>query len=312
MAINRNNEELDFLKKELDVHKKNLARLNLQKAKFGTLNVPLHILNQIDDEENEIKRLEQEIKKEKISKYNGLDTQDTQNTKDRIILEEEKFMQLAIEEAKKSISEKGKTPLYVGAVVVKDGEVLGKAHRGELSEGEHAEYTLLERKLLKVDLSGTTLYTTLEPCTTRNHPKIPCARRIVQRRIGKVVIGILDPNPDIRGEGVWILTDNKVKVEHFPDGLQEEIRQLNQEFIKEQRDRGDEEQTKEEKAKMEKPRKEQNIQNITVTGGTGAIISQASRDIIINSSLPTPEKKPVTELLKELGKDYEKRLKEGL
>ncbi|MFH1860949.1 MAG: NB-ARC domain-containing protein [bacterium] len=48
-------------KEELEVHKNNLGILNLQKAKFGTLYVPLHILSQIEDEENEIKRLEQEI-----------------------------------------------------------------------------------------------------------------------------------------------------------------------------------------------------------------------------------------------------------
>ena len=54
MAADRNIEDLDLL----EIHKKNLARLNLQKAKHGSLNVSLHILNQIDDEEKEIQRIE--------------------------------------------------------------------------------------------------------------------------------------------------------------------------------------------------------------------------------------------------------------
>ncbi len=58
MAINK---DLDFLREELEIHKKNLGRLKLQKAGHGSLNVPLHILNQIEDEEKEIKRLEKEI-----------------------------------------------------------------------------------------------------------------------------------------------------------------------------------------------------------------------------------------------------------
>lgn len=166
--------------------------------------------------------------------------------------EEKGFMKLAIEEAKRSISKKGKTPLYVGAVIVKNGEILDKAYRGEISEGEHAEYTLLERKLSNIDLSGATLYTTLEPCTERSHSKSPCAKRIVQRRIDRVVIGIVDPNPVIRGNGVWSLTDNKIKVDHFPDELQEEIRTQNLEFIEEQREKkGPKPEPKEEKSKME-------------------------------------------------------------
>jgi pyrimidine deaminase RibD-like protein len=86
------------------------------------------------------------------------------------------FMRLAIEETKKLKQEK-EPPLYVGAVVAKDKKLLAKAHRGEIPQGDHAEYTLLERKLRDVDITGATLYTTLEPCTTRKHPKAPCAVR---------------------------------------------------------------------------------------------------------------------------------------
>ncbi|HAV42608.1 TPA: hypothetical protein DCX15_01130, partial [bacterium] len=181
------------------------------------------------------------------------------------------FMRLAIDEARNSKQEKGKTPLYVGAVVVKDGEILAQAHRGEISQGEHAEYTALERKLPHKDLSGATIYTTLEPCTTRNHPKVPCAKRIVQRRLGRVVIGILDPNPNIRGEGVWTLTENEVIVEHAPHKLQEEIRKLNQEFIDEQRNIKLEPEVLKKRPWME--------QKINIAGSQNVTIIQAGGDV---------------------------------
>lgn len=143
-----------------------------------------------------------------------------------------KIMKIAIEVAKKSKPESdNRLHPKVGVVVVKNGKVLNTGGRGELCAGEHAEYTVLERKLKNRDLTDSILYTTLEPCTTRKHPKIPCARWIVNRRIHKVVIGILDPNPDIRGKGVLFLRENNVLVEHFPAKLQLEIEEMNKDFI---------------------------------------------------------------------------------
>lgn len=113
---------------------------------------------------------------------------------------------------------------------MKDGEVLATAFRGELRPGDHAEFTLLEGKLGGVNVSNATVYTTLEPCTIRNHSKVPCAERLAQRRIGRVVIGILDPNPEIRGLGQQRLRDARITTDLFPDDLMAEIEDLNRAF----------------------------------------------------------------------------------
>jgi pyrimidine deaminase RibD-like protein len=125
-------------------------------------------------------------------------------------------MKMAIAAERKSRSEDDVPRPQVGAVLVKDGKI-EVASRGEIDEGEHAEYTLMERKLIHRSIRGSTLYTTLEPCSSRNHPKSPCAERIVTRGIAKVFIGMLDPNPDVYGKGFLRMQKSGIKVEMFPE-----------------------------------------------------------------------------------------------
>lgn len=138
-----------------------------------------------------------------------------------------------MQEMRLSLSEhENKHDPLVGAVLVgRDGRVLGKAHRGKLRVGEHAEFTLIERILKDQNLAGTTLYVTLEPCTARQPPKSPCAKRVVSARIKRVFIGMLDPNPDIQGHGVIHLQHHGIEVDFFDLDLNQQIRDANKVFI---------------------------------------------------------------------------------
>lgn len=140
------------------------------------------------------------------------------------------YMRLSIDAGKQSKPENEEHKPKVGAILVKDDKILGHAFRGELAPGDHAEYTLLEKKLKEIDCSGATLYTTLEPCTSRKTKK-PCSHWIVEKGIKTVYIGMYDPNPLIFGQGLEYLKNHGIEVLNYPPELTKEIEKDNFEFI---------------------------------------------------------------------------------
>ena len=109
--------------------------------------------------------------------------------------EDEKWMSLAIEQARKA-EEEGEVP--VGAILVKDGLLIAKAHNQPISTYDptaHAEIQLIRaagKKLKNYRLIGTSLYVTLEPCAM-------CLGAIMHARVEHVVFGAYDPKTGVCG-----------------------------------------------------------------------------------------------------------------
>jgi pyrimidine deaminase RibD-like protein len=142
------------------------------------------------------------------------------------------FMRLATQESRESVQESGRADPSprVGVVIVKEGKIIAQAHRNE--RGEHGEYVALQKHLGgRGEAVGSTVYTTLEPCSSRGRGKTPCAEWLIQNGVAKVWVGTLDPDPRIQGHGVRNLQAARIEVQMFPIALNREIEALNADFI---------------------------------------------------------------------------------
>jgi diaminohydroxyphosphoribosylaminopyrimidine deaminase/5-amino-6-(5-phosphoribosylamino)uracil reductase len=117
----------------------------------------------------------------------------------------------------------------VGAVVARDGEVLGEGWH-ERFGAAHAEVNAIEACGL-ADLTGATLYVSLEPCCHEGKTP-PCTEAIVQAGIARVVVGSDDPTEKAAGRGLGILRDEGVEVVLADGELATRARLLNQAFRK--------------------------------------------------------------------------------
>jgi diaminohydroxyphosphoribosylaminopyrimidine deaminase/5-amino-6-(5-phosphoribosylamino)uracil reductase len=98
----------------------------------------------------------------------------------------------------------------VGCVLVKDGRIIGEgAH--ERFGGPHAEPTALSR--VTEDPAGATAYVTLEPCCHENKKTPPCVPALIAAKIARVVVGCLDPNPEVNGNGLRQLREAGIEVD---------------------------------------------------------------------------------------------------
>jgi diaminohydroxyphosphoribosylaminopyrimidine deaminase/5-amino-6-(5-phosphoribosylamino)uracil reductase len=117
----------------------------------------------------------------------------------------------------------------VGAVIAREGEVLGEGWH-ERFGAAHAEVNAIEACGL-ADLTGATLYVSLEPCCHEGKTP-PCTEAIVQAGIGRVVVGSDDPTEKAAGRGLGILRDEGVEVVLADGELATRARLLNQAFRK--------------------------------------------------------------------------------
>ena len=143
---------------------------------------------------------------------------------------DQKFMLLALKEAQKSYN---KEEIPVGAVIVKDGQIIARGHNLKETKNDttnHAEIIAIKKaskKLKSWRLTGCTMYVTLEPCTM-------CAGALIQARLDKVVIGTMDEKTGACGSVLNVLEDYKFnhKVEIEKGILEKECRDILQSFFR--------------------------------------------------------------------------------
>ena len=139
----------------------------------------------------------------------------------------EKYMRMAIEEAKKGEGFTNPNPL-VGAVIVKEDRVIGIGYHKKYGEN-HAEINaFLNSKENGEDVDGASIYVTLEPCSHYGKTP-PCADAIIKNKLKKVIIGCVDSNPKVAGGGIKKLKDAGIEV--VVNVLEEECRKLNEVFF---------------------------------------------------------------------------------
>src|SRR3954468_22497991 len=114
---------------------------------------------------------------------------------------DEQFMRRAIRLAMNGRGKVEPNPM-VGCVIVKDGRVIGEGHTHPPG-GPHAEPTALAD--CTESPAGATAYVRLAPLGHTNQRTPPCAPRLVDAKIARVVYGCLDPNPPVNGNGVAML-----------------------------------------------------------------------------------------------------------
>jgi diaminohydroxyphosphoribosylaminopyrimidine deaminase/5-amino-6-(5-phosphoribosylamino)uracil reductase len=126
-------------------------------------------------------------------------------------LDHDALMRLAIQEAERARGSTGDNPWVGGVIVDAAGAVLGRGYTRGPGE-DHAEIgAFREADASGREVTGATLYSTLEPCSF--HGRTPaCSRVIIERRVARVVIAMNDPNPKVDGEGVRILQRAGIEV----------------------------------------------------------------------------------------------------
>ncbi len=125
------------------------------------------------------------------------------------------YMKRAIELAELGKGKVNPNPL-VGAVIVKDGKIIGEGYH-ECFGHAHAEVNAFHHAT--EDVEGAEMYVTLEPCSHYGKTP-PCALKIIEKKIKKVYISQLDPNPLVNGRGVKLLKDAGIDVE---SGILEDV-----------------------------------------------------------------------------------------
>ncbi len=141
-------------------------------------------------------------------------------------MNDEYYIRKALHLARRGLGKTSPNPA-VGAIIVKDDEIIGQGYHRRYGE-KHAEINAIQDARGRV--SGATLYVTLEPCCHYRKKTPPCVNAIIKHNIGRVVIGTVDPNPQVNGEGIEILNRHGIATE--VGVLKEECLRINETYFK--------------------------------------------------------------------------------
>jgi diaminohydroxyphosphoribosylaminopyrimidine deaminase/5-amino-6-(5-phosphoribosylamino)uracil reductase len=147
-------------------------------------------------------------------------------------LEDHQYMARAITLAKKGHYTTSPNP-RVGCVIVNEGKVIGEGFHFKAGEGHAEVNAIAQAKTNAPDLiKGATAYVTLEPCSHFGKTP-PCAQALIEHGIKKVIAAMVDPNPQVSGNGLKMLQAQGVEV--HAGLLSQESEKLNVGFIKKMR-----------------------------------------------------------------------------
>ena len=141
-------------------------------------------------------------------------------------LSDEYYMRKALRLARRGLGKTRPNPM-VGAVLVRNGEIIGQGYHRRYG-GNHAEINAIQDA--GGEVSGATLYVTLEPCCHHQKKTPPCLDALLRGNIGRVVIGTVDPNPLVNGRSIEILDQRGIETR--VGVLEEECAKLNEVYFK--------------------------------------------------------------------------------
>ena len=144
------------------------------------------------------------------------------------IYTDEYYMKEAIELAKKGIGKVNPNPL-VGAVIVKNNEIIGSGYHQTYGEAHAEVNAIIDAESKGISVEGATIYVTLEPCSHYGKTP-PCALKIVDKKFKRVVVGSNDPNPLVSGRGLEMIRNAGIEV--VTAVLEAECTEINKVFYK--------------------------------------------------------------------------------
>lgn len=120
----------------------------------------------------------------------------------------------------------------VGALIVRDGQVVASGYHARYGDLHAERNAFRDADTRGVDCVGATMYVTLEPCCHYGKQP-PCTEAIIEHHIGRVVVGLLDPNPLVAGHGIEILRQKGIEVEVIEQdsALAQELKHQNRVFL---------------------------------------------------------------------------------